>query len=207
MKSKDIIVMNNLIVLARNLVEEGSEHDPFLWQLEKCDANFRRYGPTICREIDFRRYAKTMLDIFGKIIDGANRCEVDSIAQDIISKTYNRSNSGPEACGLVIYKPKPETYTGHQIPKERDEWLEPACNNDHKVNVRPEAILFEKHIKYYNSLSPLEKALVHAAHRYKGGCENLIASCRNMPNIVKAARKIQNYELRYKIVLDAYEGV
>ena len=204
MSYEDIIVINNPINLVCNLVEEGTENKSLLLELEKCDARFRRHGPEVCTPTDFHNYAKQVLEIFGKIIDGADRAEVDSIAQDMVSKNYQSNLFYRNVCGLCIYKTYKTkgVYTSHQIPKERKRWLEIACKNDGKINLRPN-ILFPEHREFYNSLSPLELSLVHAAY-YKGGWEELIHAYRNKPGIVKLAKKLERYEKLNGIKLDPY---
>jgi len=208
MSYENIKVINNLINLACNLVEEGSEHKSLLLELEKCDAKFRRHGPEVCTPKDFYRYARPVLGIFGKIIDGADKVDVDSVAQDMISKISKNYQSDlfyRDACGLCIYeiyKTKGNVYTFHQIPKQRSRWLETTCKDDGKINLRP-IILFPEHMEFYNSLSTLEQSLIHAAF-YKGSWEDLFHAYRKKPYIVRIAKKLERYEQRNGIKLDPY---
>jgi len=202
MSYENIKVINNLINLACNLVEEGSEHKSLLLELEKCDAKFRRHGPEVCTPKDFYRYARPVLGIFGKIIDRENCRAVDNVAQDMISKNYQSDLFYRDDCGLNIYKTKGNNYTSRQIPKERNRWLETTCKDDGKINLRP-IILFPEHIEFYNSLSTLEQSLIHAAF-YKGSWEDLFHAYRNKPHIVRIAKKLERYERINGVKLDAY---
>jgi len=211
MKYQDFIEIENPIILARNMPDEG-EHDELLHRLEKYECDFRRNGSVVCLPEKFYKFAKKALDIFGRIVNKSPCEEVDALARTMVSKfpqpTSDQMNLFTvdkfykDICGLSIYKTKNGAYTSRQIPGQCNKWIEIACRNDNDYNQNPR-ILFPEYLEYYNSLSMYEKSILEAHDLIFGGDWDKTRSAFGKKG-KNAIDKISEYEAKHDTKLGVY---